>query len=175
MRLVPSLPDADVPYASQAPPPGLVAVVVSHVPGRPAWYLRQRRLFRAASDPTAGSDALALEEHILALVDDVATAARELLARRATEPLTLEAIARAVGVSSFHLCRAFREVTGVTLHQYRDVLRLTQALEWIDAGADLSAIALEAGYSSHSHFTSAFRRTFGVTPSAARRTIRCGR
>lgn len=169
---------------------------VSHVRGQPSWYLRQRRLFRAASDPAAGVDALELEERVLALVgevaramtkaqrserpetaertgarrrQEVADAARELLARRATEPLTLQAIARAIGVSVFHLCRAFREVTGTTMHRYRDHLRLTQALEWIDASADLSAVALAAGYSSHSHFTAAFRRTFGVTPSAARR------
>jgi AraC-like DNA-binding protein len=169
---------------------------VSHVPGHPSWYLRQRRLFRAASDPATGIDTLELEERVLALVEDVARvmakvsslahrdtgahagarrrqdvadAARELLARRATEPLTLQAIARAIGVSVFHLCRAFREVTGTTMHRYRDQLRLTQTLEWIDAGTDLSAVALAAGYSSHSHFTAAFRRTFGVTPSAARR------
>jgi AraC-like DNA-binding protein len=46
------------------------------------------------------------------------------------------------------------------------------ALERLDAGErDLTRLALDLGYSSHSHFTDAFRRSFGVTPSTARKLL----
>ena len=49
-------------------------------------------------------------------------------------------------------------------------MRLRTALERAaDPGADLTDLALDLGYSSHSHFTAAFRKAFGVTPSAFRR------
>jgi AraC-like DNA-binding protein len=95
----------------------------------------------------------------------------ELLGRRFTEPMTLAEIAAAIGTSPFHLCRSFRRATGTTLHEYRNQLRLRSALDRLEAADDLSQLALELGYSSHSHFTAAFRRSFGFTPSIARTVI----
>jgi AraC-like DNA-binding protein len=49
-------------------------------------------------------------------------------------------------------------------------LRLRLALErLLDPGTDILTLALELGYSSHSHFTSAFRRCYGCQPSVWRR------
>ena len=48
--------------------------------------------------------------------------------------------------------------------------RLASTLDAVlDAGADLSAIALQSGFASHSHFTARFRGLFGLTPSELRR------
>ena len=157
-------------------------------------YLLQRLLFLRVSRADR-ADSLGAEETALALVDDVsATAcrseegpaerprtrrgnhlrtvdsARAFLASRFAEPMNLETIGRAVGVSPFHLCRIFRAATGTTVSRYRHKLRLRAALERVASEqADLSAVALESGYSSHSHFTAAFRREFGLTPSQFRR------
>jgi len=166
----------------------------------PKAYLLQRLLFlRLAREET---DFLGVEEAAFALVDDVAATAcraeegaprhpapgpghrktvdavRAFLARRFAEPLSLESIGKAVGVSPFHLCRVFRALTGTSVSRYRHRLRLRAALESVaEARADLSAVALEYGYSSHSHFTAAFRREFGMTPTqfrrAASRSRRC--
>lgn len=104
---------------------------------------------------------------------ELADAARRLIAARFREPLTLSEIARELSASPFHLSRVFREVTGWTLHGYRDALRLAAALEAVrDSRADLTSIALDLGYSSHSHFTAAFRARFGVPPSRARQLLR---
>jgi AraC-like DNA-binding protein len=51
---------------------------------------------------------------------------------------------------------------------YRNDVRLRLSLEAVLEGGDLSQIALESGFSSHSHFTAAFRAHFGVTPSTTR-------
>jgi AraC-like DNA-binding protein len=165
---------------------------VSHVVGRARWYATQRQIVKAALDP-AGPDPLEAEERVLRLIDDVAAAiaaarrrqtatdsagtrrrrdlvdaARRVLARRACERLTLRQLASAVGASPFHMCRAFREVTGTTLHRFREQLRLAAALELIEEGHDLSRVALDVGYSSHSHLAAAFRRAYGHSPSGAR-------
>lgn len=85
--------------------------------------------------------------------------------------LTLAEIARAAAYSPFHLCRVFREVVGVSLHGYVNRLRLRQALdEVLEGRTDLGTLALRHGFSSHSHFTHAFRREFRTTPAALRAT-----
>jgi AraC-like DNA-binding protein len=69
----------------------------------------------------------------------------------------------------FHLARTFKARTGFSLHGYRNQLRLRAALERLrDPKAALIDIALDLGFSSHSHFTETFRRNFGKTPSAVR-------
>ena len=67
----------------------------------------------------------------------------------------------------------FRAETGFTLAGYRPALRLRAALERLpDSDGDLSALALELGFSSHSHFAASFTREFGVPPSAVREPAR---
>jgi AraC-like DNA-binding protein len=96
-----------------------------------------------------------------------ASAARLLLAARHAEPLTLTAIGAAVGLSAWQLSRAYRATFGLSVHAHLRDLRLDAALERMREGADgLSPVAAAVGFSSHSHFTSAFRARFGVTPSA---------
>jgi AraC family transcriptional regulator len=91
------------------------------------------------------------------------------LAARVADKLTLGEIAREMLVSPFHLARVFRAQTGFGLHQYRDQLRLRAAFERLfDTDVDLSSLALELGFASHSHFTDSFRRTFKLAPSRLR-------
>jgi AraC-like DNA-binding protein len=72
-------------------------------------------------------------------------------------------------VSPFHLARVFHERAGVPVHRYLTRLRLRAALDRLMGGADdLTALALDLGFSSHSHFTDAFRTEFGRPPSAVR-------
>lgn len=101
---------------------------------------------------------------------DRAEAAKTYLASRLCERITLDDVARAVGASPFHLARIFQQRTGVPVHRYLTQLRLRAAIELLaDDVNDLTALALELGFSSHSHFTDAFRREFGCTPSDVRR------
>ena len=59
-----------------------------------------------------------------------------------------------------------------SLHAYRNQLRLRAALERLhEPGVELIEIALDLGFSSHSHFTETFRRSFGKTPSVVRETL----
>jgi AraC family transcriptional regulator len=164
-----------------------------HAPSDAATYLAQRRLFTDASE-SSPPDPLAIEERVVALLDRVlelayrtappspdvelrraaalADATKRWIAPRVAAHLTLGRIAAAAGCSVFHLCRSFRRATGRTLHGYREQVRLRLALERIgDGERNLSQLALDLGYSSHSHFTAGFRRAFGAPPSAARRLL----
>lgn len=86
-----------------------------------------------------------------------------------TEHLGLEDIARVVGVSHYHLTRAFAGVTGVSVMRYLRARRLSEAAKLLANGApDILSLALEAGYGSHEAFTRAFSEQFGLTPEQLR-------
>jgi len=117
-----------------------------------------------ARNPTRRREA-AIGAHHRRLVEGV----RAYLSRTFREPQSLATISERFNVSAFHLCRLFRACSGTTIHAYLNQLRLRLSLErLLDPGTDILALALELGYSSHSHFTSAFRRCYGCRPSAWR-------
>lgn len=81
------------------------------------------------------------------------------------EHLTLEGLARNCGASPFHASRVFRAIQGKTIHGYLNQVRLRAALyELEDMQGRLTELSLRVGFSSHSHFSSAFRREFGHSP-----------
>jgi len=86
------------------------------------------------------------------------------------EDLSLLDLAVEAGVSRVHFVRQFKRLTGFSPRQYvlrRRVERAAALLK--DRDACLKALALEVGFSSQSHLTSAFRRVYGTTPGAYRR------
>jgi len=102
---------------------------------------------------------------------ELVQAVKTLLATRFKEPLSLAQIGREVGSSPYHLCRVFRRITGSTVHSYLSQIRLRTSLEYVaQSDATFTELGLELGYSSHSHFTRAFRQAFGTSPSALRRS-----
>lgn len=103
---------------------------------------------------------------------DLAEAARAALARGYAGSWSLADLATSLGTSPFHLARVFRRHTGWSLHAYRTELRLRSALERLeDPRVDLADLALALGFSSHSHFTETFRRSFGLPPSVAQQQL----
>jgi AraC family transcriptional regulator len=96
---------------------------------------------------------------------------KEYLDAHFTEPLRLSDVADAVAASPAYLTDVFRRFEGISLHRYVIQLRLARALVELPHASDLTALALELAFSSHSHFTFAFRRAFGCTPSQYRRRI----
>jgi AraC family transcriptional regulator len=85
---------------------------------------------------------------------------------------TLSEAAKLVGVSPVYLTQAFKSVEEVPLYRYHLRLRLARALDLLADADDLTDLAFELGFTSHSHFTAAFRKVYGVTPSAFQRSIR---
>jgi AraC family transcriptional regulator len=89
--------------------------------------------------------------------------AKLVLASDLTRRWTLSDVAADVGVSPVYLTQLFKQVEGIPLYRYQLRLRLARALELLP-GADISALSMDLGFSSHSHFTASFRRAYGRTP-----------
>lgn len=153
-------------------------------------HYRHLKLYRALRCGTP--DELEVNEAAVELLSDVARtfgANREItppgpIVRRrlqaaqayvAADPAAdhrLSDVARIAGCSEFHFARLFRAETGQSLRAYRKQLRLRLALKLISGGLeDLSAVALEAGFNTHSHMTASFQQAMGRTPSATRARI----
>lgn len=155
-------------------------LVASHAPAARETYLLQhlavRHLRGPAPDPLLAEEA-AVAATVAALrpVRAGGSAAHRDLAEAAKAELSADArlslhdLARRLHSSAFHLARVFRAETGFSVHGFRQSLRLRAALERLSEHRnDLTALALELGYSSHSHFTERFRNEFGVAPSQVR-------
>ena len=151
---------------------------------------RFRQLARAGELDELAADELLLELVMLALecrhggeslhrkTRQLVDRAKTFLGANSDRPVRLNDIASAVGASAAYLTDAFRRVEGVPLHSYLVQLRLARALIEIPHSNDLTELAQRLGFSSHSHFSAAFRKSFACTPSAFRQstrkiTVRC--
>lgn len=84
-------------------------------------------------------------------------------------PLTLTELGKVACVSRFHLIRMFKQVYGETPHQQLLKLRIEEACRRLHGTReDIAKIAADCGFASPAHFTAAFRKRLGLTPSAYR-------
>ena len=88
-----------------------------------------------------------------------------ILKKNLAEPPSLEALGTQVGCSSFYLSRIFSQQMGKTISQYLRQLRMERAAELLRASQlNVTEVAMEVGYASSSHFSTAFHETFGCCP-----------
>jgi AraC family transcriptional regulator len=100
------------------------------------------------------------------LVDRVKLVLASDLARR----WTLAEIAAEVRGSPVYLTQVFQQVEGLPLYRYQLRLRLARALDLLAHYDDLTDLSQDLGFSSHSHFSAAFREAYGRSPSEFRRS-----
>lgn len=85
------------------------------------------------------------------------------------EPLSVDDLARAAGMSRFHFSRRFRDATGRSPYRYLCDVRLERAAELLRRGRHgVTEAALSVGMSDPGRFARMFRVRFGATPSAFR-------
>lgn len=164
----------------------------SHIVFNARLQTLQYRLLRAGGNC---ADMLEMEEEIISSIAEIVRALyRETSPQNRTSPntlrvhaeqvhvvktflnanvrsnLLLEEISSAVHLSPYHLCRVFKRDTGMTLHQYAHRLRLFNAAERMleNPVTRLDALALDFGFANHGHFSAAFRKMFGISPSEFR-------
>lgn len=88
---------------------------------------------------------------------------------------TLAEIAGEVGVSPVYLTQLFQQVEQVPLYRYHIGLRLARALDLLPTSENLTELGLDLGFSSHSHFSTAFKKAYGRTPAEFQRSLGKGR
>src|SRR5271167_314095 len=95
--------------------------------------------------------------------------AKDLADARYAEPLDVDDLARAAGLSRAHFSREFRRAFGTSPHAYLLTRRLERAaalLRSTDHG--VAEICFSVGLQSVGSFTASFTRTFGISPTAYR-------
>jgi AraC-like DNA-binding protein len=98
--------------------------------------------------------------------------ARDLADARYVEPLGVDDMARAAGLSRAHFSREFRRAFGDTPHGYLLTRRLERAASLLRmTDHSVAEICFSVGLQSVGSFTSSFTRTYGVSPTAYRRTF----
>jgi AraC-like DNA-binding protein len=128
----------------------------------PAWVAR----IMAGENESGSQDGTAAQQELVAN-------AKRYIASRATQRIRLADVGHALGISPVYVTEVFRRVEGVPFYQFTLRKRLERAIRLLPGyQADLSALALELDFASHSHFTTAFRRAFGCTPAAFRERAR---
>ncbi|MBS7696804.1 MULTISPECIES: AraC family transcriptional regulator [unclassified Chelatococcus] len=89
------------------------------------------------------------------------------------EPITLEDMASVAGLSRMHFAAQFRIATGIRPHDFLLRQRIGRAQELMTtAETPLVAIALDVGFQTQAHFTSAFKKITGETPHRWRMAVR---
>jgi AraC-like DNA-binding protein len=95
--------------------------------------------------------------------------ARDLADARYAEPLNVEEMARAAGLSRAHFSRAFRRTFGEAPHAYLLTRRLERAAALLrETDRSIADICLSVGLRSLGSFTTSFTRTYGMPPAAYR-------
>jgi AraC family transcriptional regulator len=84
---------------------------------------------------------------------------------------SLAEVAVEVRCSPVYLTQVFQQVEGLPLYRYQLRLRLARALDLLAQYDDLTCLSLDLGFSSHSHFSAAFREAYGRSPSEFRQSV----
>ena len=98
---------------------------------------------------------------------------REYLAAHLEENISIQGLARIVGLSMYHFARSFKQSEGLSPHVYLVQCRVRRAQQLLaQTDLPLSQIALAAGFSDQSHCARRFKEHVGVTPSSYRWSLR---
>jgi AraC family transcriptional regulator len=97
--------------------------------------------------------------------------AKQLVHDRLFDHLSLQSLADAIDVSPVYLTQCFSRAEGKPLYRYVLHLRLAHAMLELPNCEDITVLALDLGFSSHSHFSTAFKAFAGMSPSAFRESF----
>src|SRR5215469_2418527 len=145
-------------FGSESPGGKLYTDHLIHALAYRVLILSRDALPSGATKPASG-----LPSHILKRVVDK---------MRVDSQLGLQSLAQESGYSRVHFIRMFKAATGQSPHNYLLNMRVERVRELLSKPAlSLTDIALDCGFSSHSHMTRVFRQFLGVTPSEYRRAL----
>ncbi len=84
----------------------------------------------------------------------------------------IEDMARNIGVSPYHMIRRFKNVCGLTPHQFQIQCRVRKAQRLLEEGKSVTEAAYATGFCDQSHFDRCFRKIVRLTPSEYKRAVK---
>jgi AraC-like DNA-binding protein len=91
--------------------------------------------------------------------------AKEIIIHKLAEPPSLQELADAIGLSLKKLKEGFKEIYGDTVFGFLFDYKMEYARKLLESGShNVNEVGLKVGYSTSSHFISAFKKKFGITP-----------
>lgn len=91
--------------------------------------------------------------------------AREILIQHIGEPITIKALSRKVAINECYLKKGFKEIFGSTIFDFYQTQRMEHAKYLLyDKGLSVTEVSMLLGYSSISHFSTAFKKHTGIKP-----------
>jgi len=94
--------------------------------------------------------------------------ARDYIASRYEEDISLDDLSRAAALSPFHLIRVFEKQNGLTPHAFLIQTRLAAAKQLLEGTNRVADIAAQTGFADQAHLTRLFKLRYGLTPAAFR-------
>lgn len=91
--------------------------------------------------------------------------AREILLQHIGEPITIKALSRKVAINECYLKKGFKEIFGTTIFDFYQGQRMEHAKYLLyEKGLSVTEVSMLLGYSSISHFSTAFKKHTGIKP-----------
>lgn len=91
--------------------------------------------------------------------------AREILLQHIGEPITIKELSRKVAINECYLKKGFKEMFGTTIFDFYQSQRMEHAKYLLyEKGLNVTEVSLMLGYSSISHFSTAFKKHTGLKP-----------
>lgn len=101
--------------------------------------------------------------------EDMIELAMDYIDEHLMDPIHLDDVAGALGISSFHFCRKFKAATGMTMTSYLSKERVNHAKEaLLNTDHRITDIAFDAGFQSLSQFNRTFHKVTGMSPTQLR-------
>ena len=93
------------------------------------------------------------------------TKAREILLQHIGEPVTIKELSRKVAINECYLKKGFKEMFGTTIFDFYQSQRMEHARYLLyEKGLSVTDVSMMLGYSSISHFSTAFKKHTGLKP-----------
>ncbi|BDX08683.1 helix-turn-helix domain-containing protein [Planctobacterium marinum] len=101
----------------------------------------------------------------------LAEAAQVAIARQPEKNQSISELANVLHTSEFHLCRVFKNIMGISVHQYRKLLRINLGIEQLAKETSITEIAMSLGFASPAHFSDVIKKGLGMSPRQIRKQL----
>lgn len=90
-----------------------------------------------------------------------------------TEKITTKTLCEKFGYTESYFCRVFKKITGLTVVQYINQIRMERCIKMLnETNDDIGSIALASGFTDFSYFCYLFKREYGLTPNDHRKNVK---